>query len=344
MKRFVFFFLAITFPVAVLNAQPKIQLVEKPAEKKVDVLIDGKLFTAYIYPETIKKPVLWPVVTAGGNEVTRQYPLKKKAGEQVDHPHHVGIWLNYGDVNGLDFWNNSDAIPADKAAGYGTIYHEKVEKAESGKGKAFLQTSCSWKDSKGNELLHETSEFTFQVQGNARVIDRTAILKATNGKVNITDNKEGMFAIRVTRELELPSTGKQKLTDSHGNVTEVDASTDKTASGKYLSSEGITDNAVWSTRGRWVKLSGVMNGENVAIVIFDHPGNAGYPTYWHARGYGLFAANTLGQKVFSNGKEEMNFSIEKGELATFRYRLAVFSGDPTLDEIEKMAKDFENKI
>lgn len=344
MKRFVFFFLAITFPVAVLNAQPKIQLVEKPAEKKVDVLIDGKLFTAYIYPETIKKPVLWPVVTAGGNEVTRQYPLKKKAGEQVDHPHHVGIWLNYGDVNGLDFWNNSDAIPADKAAGYGTIYHEKVEKAESGKGKAFLQTSCSWKDSKGNELLHETSEFTFLVQGNARVIDRTAILKATNGKVNITDNKEGMFAIRVTRELELPSTGKQKLTDSHGNVTEVDASTDKTASGKYLSSEGITDNAVWSTRGRWVKLSGVMNGENVAIVIFDHPGNAGYPTYWHARGYGLFAANTLGQKVFSNGKEEMNFSIEKGELATFRYRLAVFSGDPTLDEIEKMAKDFENKI
>jgi hypothetical protein len=162
--------------------------------------------------------------------------------------------------------------------------------------------------------------------------------------VNITDNKEGMFAIRVTRELELPSKGKVKVTDSHGVVTEVEASDDKSVSGSYLSSEGIKDDAVWSTRGKWMKLSGVVNGEKVAIVIFDHPGNAGYPTYWHARGYGLFAANTLGQKVFSNGKEEMNLSLEKGESSTFRYRLAIFSGEPTLEEIEKMSKEFESKI
>jgi hypothetical protein len=344
MKRIFSLIMVLTFTAGMINAQPKIQLVEKAADKKVDVLIDGKLFTSYIYPDNIKKPVLWPVITAEGNEVTRQFPMKKKAGEQVDHPHHVGIWLNYGDVNGLDFWNNSEAIPAEKADGFGTIYHQKVEKAESGKGKAFLQTSCAWKDSKGNQLLQETSEFTFSVQGKTRIIDRTAILKAVNGKVNITDNKEGMFAIRVTRELELPSTGKLKLTDSHGNVTEVDGATDKTATGDYLSSEGVTGDAVWATRGKWMKLSGVMNGEKIAIVIFDHPGNAGYPTYWHARGYGLFAANTLGQKVFSEGKEEMNFSIENGGTATFRYRLAVFSGDPTVEELNKMAKDFESKI
>jgi hypothetical protein len=93
-----------------------------------------------------------------------------------------------------------------------------------------------------------------------------------------------------------------------------------------------------------MKLAGEVNGEKVAIVIFDHPNNAGYPTYWHARGYGLFAANTLGQKVFSKGAEEMNFSIGNGETATFRYRLAVFSEDPTVDEIEKMAKEFSAKI
>lgn len=325
-------------------AQPKIQLVTKPSEKKIDVLIDGNLFTSYIYPNTIKKPVLWPVISSGGNEITRQFPLKNKEGERADHPHHVGIWLNYGDVNGLDFWNNSEAIPADQASKYGTIYQETVEKTESGKGKALLLTTASWQDSKGNKLLKEISEFTFSVEGKTRIIDRTTLLKAENGKVNITDNKEGMFAIRVTRELELPSTGKVQLTDSHGNVTEVEAGNDKIANGNYLSSEGITGEAVWATRGKWMKLSGVINGEQVAIVIFDHPGNAGYPTYWHARGYGLFAANTLGQKVFSNGKEEMNFSIEKGESATFRYRLAIFSGDPSVEEINKMAKEFENKI
>jgi hypothetical protein len=278
-----------------------------PGEKKVDVLIDGKLFTSYIWPESIKKPVLWPVISAGGNEVTRQFPLKNKAGERADHPHHVGVWLNYGDVNGLDFWNNSEAITEEKAGNYGTIYHESIGTTKSGKGEGLLVTSASWKDNTGNVLLNEISEYVFSVDGKTRIIDRSTVLKATNGKVKITDNKEGMFAIRVTRALELPSKGKVQLTDSHGNVTEVEASDDKTATGSYLSSEGITNDDVWSTRGRWMKLSGVLNGEKVAVVIFDHTSNPGYPTYWHARGYGLFAANTLGTESFFKRQGRIEF-------------------------------------
>ncbi|MGW8316409.1 MAG: DUF6807 family protein, partial [Bacteroidales bacterium] len=91
--------------------EPEIDLQVNDAEKKVDVLIDGQLFTAYIYPDMIKKPVLWPVMSPAGNMLTRSYPLINKEGDRTDHPHHVGIWLNYGDVNGLDFWNNSEAIP-----------------------------------------------------------------------------------------------------------------------------------------------------------------------------------------------------------------------------------------
>jgi hypothetical protein len=326
--------------ISLAGAQPQVKLESKPDDKRVDVLIDGKLFTSYIWPESIKKPVLWPVVSAAGNEVTRQYPLKNRAGERADHPHHIGVWLNYGDVNGLDFWNNSTSVPAEKASGYGTIHHESVDKVQGGKGEGFMVVSASWRNNAGDVLLNEVSEYTFSVQGKTRIIDRTTILKAVNGKVKITDNKEGMFAIRVARELELPAKGKVTLTDSHGNATEVDGSDDKLVSGSYLSSEGITNDNVWSTRARWMKLSGNISGEKVSIVIYDHPSNAGYPTYWHARGYGLFAANTLGQKVFSNGKEELNFEIQNGQSATFRYRLAVFQGDPSAQEIEKTAKEF----
>lgn len=325
--------------VSVAQAQPKIKLVENKAEKKVDVMIGGELFTSYIYPDNIAKPVLWPVVTDGGNEITRHFPMKNKAGERADHPHHVGIWLNYGDVNGLDFWNNSEAISPDRAHKFGTIYHESVKKASSGK-EATLATTASWKDSKGKTLLSESSEFKFSVDGKTRIIDRATTLKAVNGKVDITDNKEGMFAIRLTRELELPSDGKLKLTDSHGVVTEVDGSKDKTATANYLSSANVTGGDVWGTRANWMKLYGEINGEKVAVVIFDHPANVGYPTYWHARGYGLFAANTLGQAIFSKGKEVLNFSLDNGESATFRYRVAVISGEPTVAELHEMAKEF----
>jgi hypothetical protein len=89
-----------------------------------------------------------------------------------------------------------------------------------------------------------------------------------------------------------------------------------------------------------MQLSGRINGENVSVVIIDHPGNPGYPTYWHARGYGLFAANTLGQKALSNGKDELNFSLPKGKSVTFRYRLVIFSGNLTPETINKMAGSF----
>ena len=88
-----------------------------PADKdrKVDIYIDGKHFTSYIYPTSLDKPVLFPLKTSKGTLISRGFPLESRSGERVDHPHHVGLWFNYGDVNGLDFWNNSYAIsPKDK--------------------------------------------------------------------------------------------------------------------------------------------------------------------------------------------------------------------------------------
>ncbi len=320
----------------------KFSVVPNQSEQKVDVLLDGQLFTSYIYPSTIKKPVLWPVVTAGGNEITRQFPLKTKAGERVDHPHHVGIWLNYGDVNDLDFWNYSDAIPAEKAPQYGTIVHQSVEKVESGE-EGVLITTSDWNDHEGNTLLSEVTTFVFRAKGTTRIIDRETTLTAGGKDVTFTDTKEGMFAIRVTSELELPRTGKTRLLDAEGNVSEVETPDNSTITGNYYSSEGLTGSDVWGTRARYVQLSGRMNEEEISIVIFDHPDNVGYPTYWHARPYGLFSANTLGQKAYSKGENELNFSLATGESTTFRYRLAVISGPTNEDVLISLANEFNTQ-
>ncbi len=318
----------------------KVEVREVASEKKVEVLVDGKLFTAYIYPENIKKPVLWPVVTPEGNMVTRSFPLVVKAGERADHPHHVGIWLNYGNVNGLDFWNNSEAIPVEKAGGYGAILHRSVDKIRNGRRDASLTVGADWVDSNGKKLLDEKSAFRFLANPKLRIIDRTTTLTAVEGNVSFADNKEGMFAIRVTSELELPAKGALELTDAHGNVTRVEKPDQSKVSGNYLSSEGITGADVWGTRGKWMQLSGRMNGEEVSVVIIDHPSNPGYPTYWHARGYGLFAANPLGQKALSGGKEELNFVLSKGKSVTFRYRLVVYSGKMTPSDIQKLTNSY----
>jgi hypothetical protein len=92
-------------------------------------------------------------------------------------------------------------------------------------------------------------------------------------------------------------------------------------------------------------LCGKMGNDAISVAMIDHSKNVGYPTYWHARGYGLFAANPLGQSVFSHGKETLNFHLDKNQSVTFRYRIIIASGKTCLtkEEIEIFEKDFEKE-
>jgi hypothetical protein len=336
-------FLLLLSSIAIMSQCSNNSIIEIRADhtgKRVDVYVDDELFTSYIYPDQIKKPVLWPVISMGGNTITRSFPLKNKQGDRVDHPHHVGIWFNYGDVNGLDFWNNSEARPLEDRMLYGSIRHKEVLNTESKGNEAILETRSEWLSPDEEILLSEKTSFRFLVEDGLRIIDRRSTLEAMVDTVLFKDNKEGMFAIRVARELELPSEGKMKLMDAHGDITEVEASNNSVSSGNYRSATGMEGSDVWGTRSPWMKLSGIINGEMVSIIIIDHPSNPGYPTYWHARGYGLFAANSLGQSVFSKGENCLNFSMVKGQDVDFNYRLVVASEDLSNEQINQLANAF----
>ncbi len=310
----------------------KIQLVRNDAETKVDVMVDGELFTSYIYPNTIKKPVLYPLKTSRGTKITRGFPLEPTPGERIDHPHHVGLWFNYGDVNGLDFWNNSDSIDLEDRHKYGTIVHQEIVSMQNGDDQAVLEVKMLWNTPTGEALLTESTTFVFRADGNERSIDRITKLTAGDKAVEFKDNKEGVLGIRVTRALEHPSEKPELFTDASGKVTAVPTLNNEGVNGMYLNSHGVTGGDVWAKRADWVNLTSTIGDEDISLVVFDHPSNVGYPTYWHARTYGLFAANPLGQSVFSNGKEELNFKLETGTSVTWKHRILIVSGEKTPKE------------
>ncbi len=323
-----------------------VTFLDNDKEKKVDVLVDGKLFTSYLYADdlpVLKKPVLYPIIAANGNTVTRGYPLDPRPNERTDHPHHIGSWLNYGEVNDLDFWGNSDAIPEKDRNRMGTIRNDKIVSLNEAGNEAELTVEANWLKPDGNVLLKEETQFAFYAEDDKRIIDRTTTLKALGEPVVFNDTKEGMFAIRVARELEHPSDKPVTLSDDHGNKTDVPVLDNTGVTGHYLSSEGIEGDDVWGTRAKWVALYGTINSKDVTVVIMDRPDNMGYPTYWHARGYGLFAANPLGQKVFSDGKEAMNLILEPGKAVTFEYRIAIYNGKVDSLRLEKDWNIFASK-
>jgi Family of unknown function (DUF6807) len=320
---------------ALVTADGKgVQVTVREADRRADVTIDGQPFTSYIWPTTLKKPALYPIRTAKGTVVTRGFPLDPRPGERVDHPHHVGLWFNYGNVDGFDFWNNSDAIKPEDRGKMGTVVHRAVTAAKSGAAEGVLEVDADWVVPDGSVLLKEHTKYVFRGTGTTRSIDRITTLTAGGKRVPLADNKEGVLGLRVTRALELPSDKPEIFTDASGRPTPVAKLDNSGVTGNYLTSEGKTGVAAWGTRGKWCVLSGTVNDEPVAIAIFDHPQNVGYPTYWHARGYGLFAANPLGQKDLSLGKDVLNFAIEAGKSVTFRHRILITSGKPTAQDTE----------
>jgi len=327
------------------GAQKGVVVKQDAAAHRVDVTIDGAPFTSYLWQTNQRKPVLYPLVAPDGTTVTRGYPFAMRPGERVDHPHHAGLWFNYGNANGFDFWNNSDAIPEAQRPKYGTITQDRIVSVKSGKDAGELTVESTWTTGAGDKILAQTTRYVFSRAGvggmAARSIEMTVTLKALEPVV-FHDDKEGLLGIRVAHFLESPTEKGGVFLDANGKPTQVAAADPAGATGVYHTSEGKTGDAVWSTRGAWCTLTGTTaDGKAETIAIFDHTGNPGYPAYWHARGYGLFAVNPLGAHIFDPKAPAMNFSIAKGESATFQYQVLIVSGKVSDAEMNKAASAFD---
>src|SRR5665648_68579 len=308
-----------------------VEFKNKEQDKKVEVFVDGKFFTAYIYPDDMEKQSLYPIVSASGKTITRGYPLNPRPFERTDHPHHVGLWFNFGDVNGLDFWNNSYAIKPEDKPKYGTVKFKKIVSEDPEKGE--LVTSSDWVDINGKVLLNEETTFTFSGTENLRTIVRKSKLTAVQ-EVTFTENKEGLIGMRLDRAFEEPATKPEKFLDANGIVTEVPVLNNEGVNGIYRNPEGVTGGDVWGKRSPWVALRAEKEGEVITVAILDNPQNANYPAWSHACGYGLFATNNLGGRNFDKNADEVKVVLKPGESIVFKHEV-VIGGDLTDTEINK---------
>jgi hypothetical protein len=141
--------------------------------------------------------------------------------------------------------------------------------------------------------------------------------------VTFGDTKEGTMGIRSNPALNLKGTG---------------------AAGHALNSEGLKDEAIWGKAARWVDYSGPVEGKVTGIACFDHPSNLRHPTTWHAREYGLVAANPFGLHDFEKKpKGAGDYVIKKGDSLTFRYRWLFHTGDTVAAKIDERWKTWAGK-
>jgi hypothetical protein len=278
------------------------QVTFVPQESSIAVEIDGQPFTTFHFAGAAPKPYLHPLRSASGKIITRGYPVENIAGESHDHPHHRGLWFTHGDVNGIDFWANEKG---EKAANLGVITVQGKPVVAGGQKSGSIRASFEWLTPDGKPLLAEQREMVFYADPKLRLIDFDVTFTAET-KVKFGDTKEGFFAIRLADQL-----------------------TELKGSGHMVSAEGkVGMKEVWGKRSPWVDYAGDLNGEKVGVAILDHPANPKHPTYWHARDYGLFAANIFGEHDFYNDKtRDGGMTLQPKETLRFRYRVIIHPGD-----------------
>ena len=314
---------------------------EDLANRKIDILINDLFFTSFLYPDTLEKPSLFPIITPSGKQITRGYPLAPRPNERTDHPHHVGLWFNFGDVNGIDFWNNSSAVPPDRKQHYGSIRLDSIVDIDPREGA--LTTLSSWVDYKGNRLLSERTTYIFSGTGNEyRSVERVTALTAVEA-VTMKGNKEGLFALRVDMAFETPEEKVVNRVDASGTPSGEPFIYTEGIDGLYRNHEGMKgESEVWGRRTPWVALSAETDGEIITIVMLDHEKNINYPGWPHARGYGLFSINNLGGDAMDKTSPPAEVKLAPGETITFRHKM-IIGGAMSDEEINSMLSRFNDK-
>jgi len=284
-------------------------------DNQIGVKIGGRPFTTLHFDSVNNKPFLHPLLSASGKQITRHYPFENVPGEDTEHPHHRGVSLTHGNVNGLDFWASE---PSQRSPIQGRILLDQVEQVSPGKTTGDLVTSFRWLDPAGKPVLLEHRKMTFYAHPTLRIIDFDITLQPASGPVRFGDTKEGTFSVRL-------GTG---LSEDGG--------------GRIVSSNGTsTEKNVWGTRADWVDDSGQVDGEKLGIAVFDHPANPRHPTYWHSRAYGLISANILGWHDFLNDKSKDGaLVLPAGQSLRFRYRIVIHPGDANTAGIARLYSEY----
>jgi methane monooxygenase PmoA-like len=300
--------LIVLIAAALLAFPSAAQVKITPGSEKIAVEINGKPFSDfYVAGAEVTKPYLWPLRAASGTYITRMWPIEKVAeeeSERKDHQHQRGLWFAHDKVNNLDFWNNEASYTTPNR---GKITLKKLGAIKSGAGQGSLAATFEWAPLSGDAapLLTESRIMTFYAGKDTRIFDLDITLTALK-QVTFGDGKDGVLGIRL-RPLLQEDKGKARLTNAEGLEKE---------------------KAVWGKPSPWCDYSGEINGEKAGIAILDNPANPRHPVRWHARAYGLFAANPFGLSVFTNDKSQNGaVTIEPGQSLRYRYRIVIHPGD-----------------
>ncbi|MCX8053050.1 MAG: PmoA family protein [Armatimonadetes bacterium] len=284
----------------------KRDLTYKTGDGFVEIIKNGAMVARYVYKGT-PKPYIYPIFAPNGPSVTRGYPMENIPDEPTDQPHHRSFWVGFGDVNGIDFWTESEKS--------GKIVQTQLDFESPSPGHWNIHATNDWIGPDGKVVCYEDRRYSFVSCDYGLLISTRIELISPGKEVRLGDTKEGFLAFRLAQGMQLK--------DGKGGIT---------------NSEGLKNTECLGKRARWVDYTGEISGKTVGIAIFDVPSNYGYPTYWHVSDYGLLAANPFGgRSITGDEKKDSSLTIHRDKPTRFVYIALIHPGTLDREKLDMIA-------
>lgn len=262
------------------------EITFKVSESGATVHLDGKQFATFVHTESpVGRPYISNVYTTDKVKVTRNHPTTKD--DPDDHPHHQGIFFTWGQLNGVDYWHMRGQ----------TIHDSYIKKPTDGKIGYFSTRSYYLAADKKTRVAREDATYTFRNTPYGILITLQATITGETDAAVFGSKEEGGLAVRMSKDLTVDSGAE--MTDDQGR-----------SGGKQI----------WSKTAKWVDYAGKKENRWVGITLFANPASF-RQCWWHARDYGLLAANPLGP--LNDPKQKV--ILKKGESFNVHYGVMIHS-------------------
>lgn len=329
-----------TLPLLALFALPAVARADVSAvvgKEAIEFKSGSAVVAKYAIGPKVAKPYLYPVLAPSGTPVTRGWPMDEAPPMGTkDHVHQKSVWFCHGDVipegielktkspnkadKGVDFWSEVK----NTVGQHGTIKCVKTgEPKQHDPNHVSVETHNEWISPDGIKIMDEVRVVHFIDNKEGRLFAFDIVLKASVCPITFGDTKEGSFGIRVRDELRMEK--KKGIIGGDGLMT---------------SAEGASgEPKIWGLPSAWIHTAGKVDGKEVGVAVFDHPSNP--KASWHARAYGLVAANPFGRAHagFPSQKDKTDLlKIEKGGEMKLKYAVYAHDGDI---KTGKVAEAFE---
>jgi len=251
MKKIILIVMVMAF--AITN-QAQTKITAQKVGDKIEIRINGHLFTSYILSAHEKYPFFFPVNGPSKASVTSM--------RNANYPHHSSLFFACDRVNGGNYWQ--------EGLDRGQIFPLRADIIESGADKVVIINENIWKRPGAMSPVKDFRKITVTVPSDKMYQIDFEITMEMLMDVTIKKTNHSLFSGRMDPDLAVIN------------------------GGTMINAEGETgEKGTFGKPSPWIDYYGDRQGGKEGMAIMQHPSNEWYPSPWFTRDYGFFSPTPM---------------------------------------------------